>query len=123
MIKPIIRQDLYQHWIDAVNGLRPGVQLDDPQCGYYKTRKVKNGPWLPIAIWCEQEFDDQNNAAGDEYLVATLNGNPTDVIKIWEWCRPISEPVFKHLTNPQAIVEPETQIQAGADLTDLPPIF
>lgn len=123
MITAITRPELYQHWNEAVKGCRPGVQLDDPKCGFYRTRKVKGGPWQPIAIWMQQEVDKDGAPLDDEYLVATLAGEQTDPIDIWQWCRPIAEAAFNHLANPQPDVPVETQIQAGVDLTEAASIF
>ncbi|MGL1921954.1 MAG: hypothetical protein OCD03_13100 [Hyphomicrobiales bacterium] len=123
MIIAITRPDLYEHWNLSVNGKRPGVQLDEPKCGFYRSRKVKGGPWLPIAIWMQQEVDEEGNPIDDEYLVATFAGEQTNPDEIWQWCRPISEAAFNSLSNPDQETTVETQIQAGADLTEAKSIF
>lgn len=40
------------------DGLIPIKEIPrDPQDGYYKTRLVRGGPWVPARIWREQEID------------------------------------------------------------------
>lgn len=31
---------------------------DEPQCGWFKMRLIKGGPWVPVRILCEQQIDD-----------------------------------------------------------------
>lgn len=123
MITAITRPELYKHWNEAVKGGRPGVQLDNPKCGFYRTRKQRGGVWLPVAIWMQQEVDEGGAPLDDEYLVATIDATQTDPVEIWSWCKPITEEAFNHLTDPQPEAPIETQIQAGVDLTEAEPIF
>lgn len=123
MITAIIRPDLYEHWNLAINGKRPGVQLDEPKCGFYRTRQYKDGPWQPVAIWMQQEVGEGGTPLDDEYLVATRDGQQVNPIDIWSWCKPINEDAFNYLTNPEQETPIETQLAAGVDLTEADSIF
>lgn len=76
----------YTYWHDALSGQFGPVHENDPQCGYYRMRQGKNGPWLPVAIW----YDDSGTLL---CLKAAIHVNPHDV---WTWvCRnPVSYEIY-----------------------------
>lgn len=47
--------DAYAWWRAAVDGIFGPVHDGHPQPGFYRRRKVKDGPWLPVAIWQDDE--------------------------------------------------------------------
>lgn len=69
-----------QHYRDNLAG--KGVALHDghPQTGYYKMRRGKDGPWLPVAIW---EKDGQMVAVRGDGKGGRERVEPDD---IWTWC-------------------------------------
>lgn len=123
MITAITRPELYQHWNEALNDRHPAVEEGSPKCGFYKKRKYKNGPWLPIAIWKQQEVNEVGKAQEEEYFVAMCDGQEVDPVEIWSWCKPITEAAFNHLTDPQPDAPIETLIEAGIDLNEAESIF
>lgn len=90
-----------------MNGAKPGspeapISDGDPQCGRFKMRQDRNGPWLPVAIYLQQEFDPETGElTGDEKLVATVGGKGhaanRDANEIWLWCskHPVSESSYR----------------------------
>ena len=42
--------DIWQFWRDALAGKSQDIDADAPQCGFYKRRERKDGPWLPVMI-------------------------------------------------------------------------
>lgn len=67
--------DEFQFWRDALAGRDVPIIEDRPQPGYYKTRRGKDQPWLPVAIWRK-----------DGNLVARVGNEMKDPHDIWTWC-------------------------------------
>lgn len=42
------------HYQANLRGEGPSIHEGDPKKGYYRTRKYKGGPWLPVAIWVDK---------------------------------------------------------------------
>ncbi|WP_166461941.1 hypothetical protein [Paracoccus alkanivorans] len=73
---PTPRDQQYDFWQRSVAGERVPRTEDDPQPGFYKTRMVRNGPFVPVEIWLEQEIDPETGElTADERLRAICNGN------------------------------------------------
>ncbi|NTG86156.1 hypothetical protein G6L15_08355 [Agrobacterium rhizogenes] len=73
----VAEKNVWSWWSDALAGKIGPIHDGQPEWGFYRVREGKNGPWLPVAIW-----QDENGA-----FVATRNGaevkHPED---IWTWC-------------------------------------
>lgn len=86
---------------DSLNGLAPAMHPEEPQCGWFKRRLVKGGPFVPARIWLEQEIDPvTGELLADEVLRCEVNGNTRDPHEEWQWlCGiTISEREFKYKT-------------------------
>lgn len=59
---------------------RPGQRLPAvPQCGYYRTRLVHRGPWVPARIWREPKLDPVTGAdLGQDILRCEVGGRARD---------------------------------------------
>lgn len=79
--------DPYAYWRAALAGVTMAVQDGSPQPGYYRMRKVRGGPWLPVAIWLEDGV--AIGVVGDEE-VAPRN--------VWLSCArfPVTEDDYHH---------------------------
>lgn len=79
--------DEFQFWRDALAGKDVQINPDDPQPGYYKARRGRGGPWLPVAIW---RISDG--------LVARHGPDAVEPSEIWTWCagNPIDKQVAKY---------------------------
>lgn len=71
----------YEHWQKALAGEPVEIHENSPQPGYYRVRRSKGGPWVPVAIWHPSE---------DEPLIAT-NGDveildPVRICELWTYC-------------------------------------
>lgn len=73
--------DLWQFWRDALAGKQQDIDVNSPQCGFYKKRDGKDGKWLPVMI----RFDNEgilrcrvgDDSAADPHEVWTwVAGNP-----------------------------------------------
>ncbi len=80
--------DIWQWWREALAGNDVTVEEGNPQCGFYKMRKGKDGPWLPVMI--RMDGDEMRCRVGADSGV-----NPSDV---WLWCakHPISKDDARH---------------------------
>ena len=80
--------DIWKFWRDALSGADVIIEEGAPQCGFYKMRKGKDGPWLPVMI--RMDGDEMRCRVGSDSGV-----HPSDV---WLWCakHPISKEDAKH---------------------------
>ena len=78
----------YEFWRAALRGQKQPVQESNPQCGFYKRRLAKDGPWLPIAVW--RNKDDQ--------IVCCFEGRLVDPLQHWTFAAkyPVSEMAYRH---------------------------
>ncbi len=78
----------YQFWRAALRGEKQLVQETNPQCGFYKRRLAKDGPWLPIAFWRDK----------DDRVVCCFEGKPVDPLVHWTFVAkfPVSETSYRH---------------------------
>lgn len=72
-------------WQAALAGKSPPIHENEPQCGYFKTRRGKDAPWLPVCIYRD----------GGK-LLAFVGDEATDPASIWTWVanRPISYELY-----------------------------
>jgi hypothetical protein len=82
-----------------MRGENPPMHDADPQCGWYRTQMVKNGPWVPVEIWCDRDIDESGELEGPEILRADAFGKEVDVDEIWTWLTPISRQEFNELRD------------------------
>jgi hypothetical protein len=83
----------------SMRGDNPPRHDADPHCGWYRMRMVKNGPWVPVEIWCDRDVDEHGELTRDEVLRADAFGEELDPAKIWTYLRPISKAEFEQLTE------------------------
>lgn len=65
----------FTFWTEALAGNPVNIYADAPQCGYYKMRRERGGPWLPVAIWSK-----------DGSLVCRVSGEMVDPVAVWTFC-------------------------------------
>jgi len=78
----------YNWWRNALKGEFGPIYESDPQPGYYRMRKGKGGPWVPVAIWAEPaEFAAPSdlNSSGLR-LNCLVGGLDRDAHEVWTWC-------------------------------------
>lgn len=81
--------DVWQWWRDALAGKAPAIDVNSPQCGFYKKRDGKGGKWLPVMI----RYDDIG-----ELRCRVADDSAADPFDVWTWCagNPISKEDAKH---------------------------
>lgn len=69
-----------------MSNARP-IHEDNPLPGFYQTRAVRNGPWLPAIIWTEPGDVDPETGElmSDDVLCCMINGRRVDPYERWTW--------------------------------------
>lgn len=84
----------YTWWRQALAGNPGPVHDGQPQCGFYRTRQHKDGPWLPAAIWLD---------VGDGHvsLRCQIGTRQTDASEAWTRLarHPVSEADYRAATK------------------------
>lgn len=115
--QPTPRSEQYDYWRRTVSGERVPRIEDEPQCGFYKVRMVRNGPFIPVEIWLEQETDPETGElTADEHLRAICNGETRDPVRIWTHCRAISAEEYDALTENHARIPDMAATHVAVDL-------
>lgn len=92
--------DTLSWWRRSVSGERVARVEDEPMAGYFKRRMVRGGPFVPVAIWLDQEIDpDTGELVAPEEMRAIANGRPVDPVQVWAYARPISLEEYEALTG------------------------
>ncbi|MFD2207186.1 hypothetical protein [Kiloniella antarctica] len=113
----------------------PSVSRDigNPQPGYFKTRLVKNGPWVAARIWRECECTigggiphiSRPSCDRAGWLMAEANGVEADPFKVWINTS-ITKEEFEYFTATKQWAEesapfmPEANPRKAVDLNELP---
>lgn len=103
---------VFKFYREALAGHLGEIHADQPEAGWYKTRLVKRGAWVPVQIWLVQDIGDDDELLSDEVLKCTVDGAEKDPRDVWQWCcrHAIAEHEFRYLTALRAwqrINEPE----------------
>lgn len=70
----------------------------EPECGFYRTRRGKGGPWVPCSIRLHQEIDrETGELTAPETFVCEVQGEERDPYQIWTHLRPISRREYRSL--------------------------
>jgi len=73
----------------------------EPIAGFYQTRLVKGGPWVPVRLWFGPPLDPHFPRLLDRAPCwqACANGRRFDVDRLWPWCarHPISRSRYRYL--------------------------
>lgn len=100
--QPSTEDEAYSWWRRTVTGERLPRVEEFPECGYYKTRNVKGGPFVAVAIWLEQDKDDETGELiAPERFAAICNGEPRSeswIKRNWTFFRAITAEQYDALT-------------------------
>lgn len=79
--------DPYTWWRAAIAGHPGPIHADHPECGYFKLRDGKDGPWKPVAIWYD--------AAGN--MICRVGNQVRDAQSVWTYAakNPIAKDAAK----------------------------
>lgn len=103
MRQPSSAQALYGwHRRALVNPKEPMFE-GEPQCGFFRLRMVKGGPWIPARVWVEREVDPSTGELlGDERLRCDVGGVGRDPARVWTSLRPITRAAYDALVAESA---------------------
>lgn len=81
---------------------------DVPQCGFYKRRLIRNGPWVPARIWREARIDfETEQPSGEDTILCEVGGDRRNADDQWNWLLnyPITTAEFTNLMETRAWVQ------------------
>lgn len=84
-------EDLLAWHRAEIAGQDPDWDKNAPQCGWYRMRRTRGTPWVPVVIRCEQHVDRHGVLTHPEFLVADVFGEPAFPALVWPWVEAISE--------------------------------
>jgi len=99
-------------------GMRPERYEDVPEAGWYKRRAVKDGPWLPVRVWIEQDIDPiSGELLAPERFRASCLGESVDPARMWTYLRPISRDEYDALVRLHRDLDAMAATHAPIDLS------
>lgn len=83
--QPSTAAQAFAWWRAAVAGQEPPFHDGLPECGYFRTRLVKGGPWVPARIWIRREIDPETGElTDDEQFLCEVDGMRRDPVRAWD---------------------------------------
>lgn len=85
----------------ALAGECPATHDGYPECGWFKRRWVKGGPWVPVRIYLDRDIDPMTGElTRDEVMCIEIEGiQHVDPEEHWTYLTPITRAEFEHLTD------------------------
>lgn len=121
MRQPTPVSRLYAWHSAALRGAAPATHEGEPQCGWFKTRLVRGGPWVAVRIWCDREVDpDSGELTAPEVLRCEVDGERRRAESIWTFLTPISRAEFEDLSTRKMRVAAMAATHAKLDLSKEP---
>ena len=112
---------LYAWHKAALAGEAPPIHDSLPECGWFKRKMVKGGPWVPVRIFVRRDIDpDTGELTGPEILVADVDGKLADPARHWTYLTPISKRDYDALLFRQSTVPGMADSEKPLDLTKEP---
>ena len=121
MRKPTPVSQMMRWHADAVAGKKPPIHDGDPQFGWFKTRMVKGGPFVPARIWIDREIcPETGELACDEQFICEVDGERRDAQREWVWLSkaPISKAEFDELCHLRSSIEVMAATHVPFDLQE-----
>lgn len=119
--QPSTLKALYAWHRAAIAGEAPPMHEGTPECGWFKTRIVKGGPWVAVEIRVEREIDiETGELVSDERLVASVDGDRRNPGSIWTRLTPISREDFEALKRRQTDLPEMQATHVRMDLSQEP---
>ena len=93
---PTSHSRAYSWHRDALAGKKPQI-THEPECGWFRRKLVKGGPFVPARIFYEQPVDETTGELiGDEVMRCEVDGKRRVPDDEWTWLAsdPISQEEF-----------------------------
>jgi hypothetical protein len=121
MREPSSAAQLYRWHKAAIAGDAPPVHDGLPECGWFKRKLVKGGPFVPVRIFVEREIDfETGELIAPEVLVADVDGKRADPVRHWTYLIPITRAEYDALLFRQFSVPGMADSDKPLDLTKEP---
>lgn len=92
-----------------------------PECGWFKRRMVRGGPWVVARIWCEREIDPETlELAGPERLRCEVDGEYVDPVQHWTHLTPITREEYDALLHRRGLIAEMMTSNQSIDLSRRP---
>lgn len=107
MRRPTPVAKIYAWHRAAIAGMRPATHEEEVQCGWFRTRLVRNGPWVPARIWLHREIDiATGELTCDEVHRGEIDGREYDALYVWSRVsgKPISKAQWEALRETQVAI-------------------
>ena len=102
-------------------GENPPHHETEVHCGWYKTREVKGGPWVPAKIYISRETCRKTGELlSDERFRLDINGIEFDPYERWTFLRPISRESYDDLIQRQRDIPAMQSTTTKLDLAEEP---
>ncbi|MCB5411815.1 hypothetical protein [Pseudogemmobacter faecipullorum] len=101
--------------------INPDLPRQDglPECGWYKTRLIRGGPWVPVEISIQREIDPETGElTGPERMACEVDGVRREPASIWSHLTPITRAEFLALTERREAIPAMAATMARLDLTE-----
>lgn len=101
MRRPTSYMRAHAWWLGALANKDAERHDGLPQCGLYKRRMIKDGPWVPVRIFLDRDIDPATGElTRDEVMCIEIEG----IIKSspdahWSYLVPISQAEYDHLMD------------------------
>lgn len=119
--QPSSAAQLYAFHRSVMRGEAPPVYDDIPECGWYRTRLVRGGPYVPVRIFVEREIDwETGELLGPERLVCECDGERRDASRIWTFLKAISKAEYDALVQRREELPAMRATMVAMDLTQAP---
>lgn len=116
--QPSTMRQLYAWHRAALAGQNPEVHDSLPQCGWYRARMVRGGPWVPVRIWCAQDIcPESGELQAPERMLCEAAGERADPVRLWTYLIPISRADFDALVERRTATPAMLATHAKYDLT------
>lgn len=116
--QPTSEADLLAWHRAFMAGENPPIHDGEPHCGWFKMRKVKGGPWVPVLIWCDQVIDPETGELeAPEVLRADVFGDEKQAAHVWTWLTPISREDYDRIYDWRLRNQHRLDSQRAVDLT------
>lgn len=114
---------LYAWHRSAVAGERPPTHDGLPECGWFKTKLVRGGPYVPVEIRVEREIDpDTGDLTAPERLICICDGRRRNPAALWTFLTPISRDEHRALSSRHTAIPAMAATMVAIDLTQMEPV-
>lgn len=119
--QPSSAAQLYAWHRAVVAGEAPLVSDGLPEAGWFKTKLVKGGPFVPVEIRVEREVDPETGELlAPERLICICDGQRRNAESLWLYLTAISRDEFRALKDLRADIPAMAATMVAVDLTESP---